>query len=97
MDNSRPDTAEKTARKQSSYWGNQKELLLFYSTPERSLPEMAGVSTPSPITIQVPRRTRTSKAVCKVLHFSSTTFNQELFSFSGGCSNLYVETASSAS
>ena len=63
---------------------------------ERSIPEMAGVSSPSPITIQVPRRTKISKAVCNTLCFSSSILTLELFFCSGGCSSLYVESASSA-
>lgn len=56
---------------------------------------MAGVSRPSPITIQVPRRTSISKAVCKLLCLSSNILILELFLFSGGRSSLYIERASS--
>ena len=56
---------------------------------------MAGVNSPSPITIHVPRRTKISNAVCKDLCFSSNNLTHELFFFSGGCSSLYVESASS--
>jgi hypothetical protein len=63
---------------------------------ERILPEIAGVSSPSPITMQVPRRTKISKAVCKHLCFSRYILTLELFFFSGAFSSLYVESASSA-
>lgn len=63
---------------------------------QHSLPDMAGVSSPSPITIQVPRSTKISKAVCKDLCFSRSNFILELFLVSGGCSSLQVERASSA-
>ncbi|KAJ0470985.1 hypothetical protein HanIR_Chr14g0724691 [Helianthus annuus] len=56
---------------------------------------MAGVSSPSPITIQVPRRTKISKAVCKNLYFSSNIFTLESYFLSGDCSNLYVDNDSS--
>jgi hypothetical protein len=62
---------------------------------ERILPEIAGVSSPSPITMQVPRRTKISNAVCKALCFSRYILTLEL-SFSGGFSSLYVESDSSA-
>lgn len=55
---------------------------------ENSLPDMAGVSSPSPMTIQVPRSTKISKAVCKNLCFSRSNFTLELFLVSGGCSSL---------
>ena len=63
---------------------------------EISIPEIAGVSSPSPITIQVPRRTKISSAVCSNLYFSSAILTLELFFCSGGCSSLYVDSASSA-
>ena len=72
MKNSRPETAEKTAIETT---GSQKmvEIMMVNrkkKNKERKVPEMAGVSSPSPITIHVPRRTKISKAVCKDLCFS---------------------------
>lgn len=54
------------------------------------------MSKPSPITIQVPNRTKSSKAMCKDLCFSSTNFTLELCFEGGGGSSLYVDRASSA-
>lgn len=102
IDNSSPETAVKTteiAQRLKVSKPERKQVKLeksFFLNKKIHIPDMAGVSTPSPITIQVPRRTRISKAVCKPLYFSSNNFTLELFFFSGGCSIIYVESASSA-
>lgn len=38
------------------------------------IPEIAGVTTPSPMTIQVPINAKTSNTFCKALHFSRADF-----------------------
>jgi len=52
------------------------------------VPEMAGVRTPSPMTMQVPIMTMTSSAVCRFLCFSSQALMPDLPAASGGRSSL---------
>jgi hypothetical protein len=52
------------------------------------VPEMAGVRTPSPMTMQVPIMTMTSSAVCSLVCFSSQALTPDLPAASGGRSSL---------
>jgi hypothetical protein len=53
------------------------------------LPEMAGVRTPSPMTMQVPIMTMTSSAVCSLVCFSSHALSRpDLPAASRGRSSL---------
>lgn len=45
------------------------------------IPKIAGVSTPSPITMQVPIKDRTSNTLCSTLSFSNTNFKLDLTFF----------------
>lgn len=58
---------------------------------------MAGVRTPSPITMQVPSMTTIRRTVCRFLCFSRKALTLGFRLVSGGLSSLYVETSSSAS
>lgn len=90
-ENSSPETAEKTGfgDKNSISDISQKEKGKKYrGSTQGELPDIAGVRTPSPITIQVPSITTTSNATCKFLCFSSQLLIVDLFLASGGLSSI---------
>lgn len=57
---------------------------------------MAGVTTPSPITMPAPSKTTSSKAVRRYLCFSRYLFNAEDVEDCAGGPYLYAESSSSA-
>ena len=102
IESSRPDTAEKTAQwppKDPVSWKHLISQVSQKNKKEMKIPEMAGVRTPSPITMQVPIKARTSKNLCNTLCFSSADFNLDpkfVVSVDPAPSFLYSESSSSA-
>lgn len=61
-----------------------------------NLPEIAGVSTPSPMTMQAPNNTTISRAVRSLLYFSKNLFSGEDAIVCDDGPYLYAESSSSA-
>lgn len=61
------------------------------------LPDIAGVKTPSPIVIQVPRRTKINNPFLNFLCFSKNDFNSKLCQVSAVFATPYADSFSSVS